>query len=243
MQHKTRGIVLHALKYGDNGLIVKIFTHDAGLKSFMIKGFRSSKGRMRASFFMPLTLLTLDISGRQSASAFHLMKDASCHEPLHRIHTDFGRQAIALFIAEVLYKTIPDEAAHPELFGFVEDLLRYLNESETVPALLPHYFLVRYSQHLGLYPNANGETKSTYFDMRDGIFHDDSNLHSDFMTEEESHALKLVLETPLEALQETKMNSALRNKLLLGLLHYYKIHLLNLREIKSHAVLAEVLRN
>jgi DNA repair protein RecO (recombination protein O) len=241
MHQKTPGIVLHALKYGDNSLIVKIFTREFGLRSFMIRGFRAKKGILRASFFIPLTIINMDISGKSSA-AFHTINDAQCLEPMHQIHSDFGKQAIALFIAEVLYKTIADDAAHEDLYIFIEGVLQYLNETETVPSLFPQHFLVSYSQYLGLKPTDHGETAAAFFDMRDGIFCSNNNVHSDFMMEEESYALKQLLDTSIAELHKIKMGNGLRNNLLHDLLHYYKIHLLNFREIKSHVVLAEVLR-
>ncbi|MCX6190254.1 MAG: DNA repair protein RecO [Bacteroidetes bacterium] len=242
MQQKTHGIVLHALKYGDSSLIVKIFTQDFGLKSFMVKGFRSKTSNLRASLFMPLTLLTMDIGTSKTTSNFSVLKEANCHEPLHHLQSDFGKQAIALFMAEVLYKTIADEAAHEDLYYFIEGLLKFLNEAESAPSIFPHYFLVRYSRYLGLFPHDDGELQSPFFDMRDGVFNKHQHLHSDFMMEEESRALKQLLEIPLSKLHELKMGNTLRNNLLVDLLQYYKIHLLNFREIKSHLVLAEVLR-
>ncbi len=242
MHQKTQGIVLHSLKYGDNSLIVKIFTKDYGLKSFMIKGFRGKKSTLKVSLFMPLTIITMDISSRSVSSAFNSIREAHCEEPLHNIHVNFSKQAVALFISETLYKTIADDAAHPDLYDFIGDLLKYLDQAESVPSSLPHYFLVRYSQYLGLYPNSNGEDEAVYFDMRDGIFQEKKNLHSDFMMEEESNALKLLLNCTIEDLPQIKFGNSLRNNLLLGLMQYYKIHLLNFRDIKSHVVLAEVLR-
>src|SRR5690242_5991992 len=106
MNLKTSGIVLHNLKYGDNSLIVKIFTKEHGLRSFMIKGFRGKKSNMKASLFMPLTILEMDISIKSVASSFNTIKEAQCREPLHDIHVNFGKQSVALFIAEILYKTI-----------------------------------------------------------------------------------------------------------------------------------------
>lgn len=242
MDQKTHGIVLHALKYGDNSLIVKIFTRDFGLKSFMVRGFRGKKSGLSPSLFLPLTILNLDLKNSKSNGAFSSIKDAQCIQPLHLIRNDFGKQAMSLFMAEVLYKTIPDEEAHPDLYTFIEDNLMYLNSAFDLPAVFAHYFLVNYSRYLGLYPNIYSEDNNTFFDLRDGIFGADKNLHADFLLEEESLALKQILNTGIENLQEIKMAKTLRNSLLNGLLHYYRIHLLNFREIKSHIVLAEVMR-
>ena len=38
MQIKTCGIVLHKTKYSENSVIVNIFTREAGVQSFIVKG-------------------------------------------------------------------------------------------------------------------------------------------------------------------------------------------------------------
>ena len=43
MFHKTKGIVLHTIKYSETSVIAKIYTEKLGLVSYMIKGVRSSK--------------------------------------------------------------------------------------------------------------------------------------------------------------------------------------------------------
>lgn len=242
MQQKSHGIVLHALKYGDNSLIVKIFTRDFGLKTFMVRGFRGKKSAFSASLFLPLTLIRLDMDSKKTSSAFNTLKDAQCYEPMHSLQTDIGKQAITLFIAEILYKTIVDDEPHADLFEFIEHVLKYINSESTVPAVFPHFFLVNYSRFLGLYPNEYSDESTTYFNLRDGVFGRDKNLHSDFMSEEESEALKLILRADDNSLKDVKISKTQRNNLLVGLLNYYKIHLLNFREIKSHNILAEVMR-
>ena len=143
----------------------------------MVKGFRSRKSSLKASLFIPLTIITMDIDGRKTAAAFNSIKEAQCLSPMHQIQSNFSKQATALFIAEVLYKTIADEAAHEDLYEFIESTLKYLNDTPSLPSLFPHFFLVRYSRYLGLYPNENGDSE-LYFDMRDGVFTSTRHLHS-----------------------------------------------------------------
>ena len=40
---KTRAIVLQSIKYGDSSLVVKMFTEEEGLQSFMVKGVFGKK--------------------------------------------------------------------------------------------------------------------------------------------------------------------------------------------------------
>jgi len=46
MQVADRGILLHRLKYGDSGLILKMYTKEHGAMSFLVQGL---KGKNKAN--------------------------------------------------------------------------------------------------------------------------------------------------------------------------------------------------
>ena len=60
---KTKAIVLSSLKYSDTSLIVRCFTLEDGLKSYLLKGVLSAKkGKIKAAYFQPLTQLNIEAS-------------------------------------------------------------------------------------------------------------------------------------------------------------------------------------
>lgn len=234
--------MLHSVKYGDSSLIVKIFTATHGMKSFMLKGARRRNSVLKSSLFIPLTILEMDIASRNESAAFLTMKDARCIYPLHQVHAHTVKQAMAMFVSEVLYKSVADDYVNPELLNFIESFLMYLNETETVPSVLPHYFLIHYSRYLGLFPNLDGLQARGRFDMRDGVAITSDPMHPEVLDVEETALMRNIVNTSLNELHLVKAEAGLRTLLLNQLLMYYKIHLLHLREVKSHAILAEVLR-
>ncbi len=55
MIQTTRGIVFHTTRYSETSAIVKIFTEESGLMSFLVKGLYSKKSKdpfrnVRASY-------------------------------------------------------------------------------------------------------------------------------------------------------------------------------------------------
>ncbi len=51
MLNKTKGIILHQIKYTDSGVIAQVYTREFGRQSLMIKGMRSKKsGRHNVLF-------------------------------------------------------------------------------------------------------------------------------------------------------------------------------------------------
>jgi len=53
----SRAIVLHQIKYSETSLILKIYTEKEGLLSFIVKGVRGKKGKLRTAQFQILNLL------------------------------------------------------------------------------------------------------------------------------------------------------------------------------------------
>ena len=43
MTHKTRGIVLRTIKYGDTSLVATIFTNRLGVQTYLVSGVRTEK--------------------------------------------------------------------------------------------------------------------------------------------------------------------------------------------------------
>ena len=61
--HKTRGIVLRSIKYGETSLVVSVYTSVFGLQSYIINGIRtySKNSSNKAAFFQPATLLNMEV--------------------------------------------------------------------------------------------------------------------------------------------------------------------------------------
>ncbi len=58
---KTRGIVLHHIKYGDSSIIATVYTETLGRKAFMVSGVHSRKSKLKQALFQPLSLLDMEV--------------------------------------------------------------------------------------------------------------------------------------------------------------------------------------
>ena len=124
---KTRAIVIKAIKYGDNSLIVKLLTEENGLRSFMIKGAFNKTAKIRAALFQPLTLL--DVTCADTHGELGYLKEASVQYPYKSIPYEINKNAIVLFVCEMLSKSIQDSETDTELFGFIF-VFRYFRKDE-----------------------------------------------------------------------------------------------------------------
>src|SRR5687768_16731291 len=105
MLHKTRGIVFRFTKYGETSIIVNIFTELFGIQSYIVNGVRSKSAKNRIALFQPMTLLDLVVYYRENASIKRI-KEIKCLHPYQTVTTDVRKSAVAMFINEVLNKTV-----------------------------------------------------------------------------------------------------------------------------------------
>ena len=62
MTHKTKGIVLKTVKYGETSLVVTILTEIFGIQTYMVNGVRTSKkSGSKAALYQPATMLDLEV--------------------------------------------------------------------------------------------------------------------------------------------------------------------------------------
>ena len=110
MLQKTRGIVLHSVTYSETSLVVKIYTEAFGLQSYLLKGAKGKRSSFRPVFFQPLNLLDAVVY-KNEKTALQSMKEVQLAHPFRSIPFDIRKSSIALFLNEILYKSIREEEA------------------------------------------------------------------------------------------------------------------------------------
>ena len=99
---KTKAIVLSSLKYSDTSLIVKLYTQEKGIKSFLLRGILSSKkGKLKAAYFLPLSQLNIEASIKNT-SGLHSIKDANVINHYSDLNTNIIKQSVVMFLSEIL---------------------------------------------------------------------------------------------------------------------------------------------
>lgn len=238
MIHSTKGIVLNQTKYAESSLIVKIFTEEFGLQSYMIKGRGGKNAKVKAKQFQALSLLEMQVNHRDHRSLQYL---SECKSFLNPFSDNMAKNAIILFLNELLYKSLREENANQPLFQFCWNSIQILYLSEKNSNLFHLYFMVQASRYLGFYPGGKYSVNTAFFDLPEGIFTEKAALHSHYIDEECSRVLSELLETvSYEDLYRIQLVAEKRKNLLEKLLIYYKLHIQNFPDLKSHKILEEV---
>ena len=85
MIHKTTGIVLHSIRYGETSVIARVSTRELGIQSCLTPGVRKSRARVKYNLFQPLTPVDLVIYSKERGGLSRV-REISCPEPLKSIH-------------------------------------------------------------------------------------------------------------------------------------------------------------
>lgn len=146
-------IVLHTVRYGDTSLIVHGYTREDGRMSFMLKGAFGSSGKRRPSragvtLLHPLSIVDY-VATRSPRAGMAYLKEYSPKYRLHSLREDFRKMSVAMFVSELLYRTLLHSERDEELYDFLEDAVLRLEAMEGSPANFHIWFLDRYAGFLG----------------------------------------------------------------------------------------------
>lgn len=236
----TRGIVLYKLRYSDTSLIIKIYTEETGLQSYVIKGVGGKRSVGKMAQFEPLALLDV-VAYKRAHHGLQYIKEVRSIHPYQSIPFDLTKNTILLFINEILYKVIREEEANPSLFHYIWDMLILLDNEETPLNDYPLIFLIRLMPLLGFTPLDNAGGDRLCFSVSEGTFFKEDTLNESLTNPELSRWLLSLLRLPQPQLSIPGMPGNMRRDLLQLLLDYCRNHLSGMGEIRSHLVLARVL--
>jgi len=247
MTHKTKGIVLKSIRYGETSLVVTVFTELFGVQTYMVNGVRTNKKTgSKAALFQPTSLLDMEVY-HNDQKAMHRIRECSWSFLYKNILSDVVKNSIALFMVEILHKTLKQPEQNSDLFYFCEDALQQLDEAPAaIAANFPLYFSLQLTHFFGFRFSdmnaASGQEETIYLDLLEGVFTHQAPTHPHFIEKEDalltSELLKIM--QPHE-LSQVKMNHHKRRALLLKYMEYYALHIPDFGQVKTLQVLHEVL--
>lgn len=237
----TRGIVLHHFKYSETSVIAKIYTELFGLQSYIIKGIRSSKSKNKLSILEHLSLVEVVAYHKNISGGIKTVKEIRSIHQFHTIPFEIEKSSIALFINEILYKSLKEEEKNQSLFDFLFHAIQMLDVSIDKFYNFHLVFMLQYAKYLGFFPRNNFDKLNTYFNMNEGLFQNRAPMDAEYITLPYSDLLNKMLYTNFEQISEITMGSSERRFLLEKLILYYRLHLDDFGKINSHKILQEVM--
>jgi DNA repair protein RecO (recombination protein O) len=220
MISRTRGIVFRFTKFRETSIIVTIFTEEFGLQSYIVNGVRSKSAKNKIALYQPLTLLNLVVYHRENVN-IERIREISCIHPYRTVATDVRKATLAMFITEILNKTVKEESHAGEIFQFIFDSLVTLDNLESGYENFHLIFLLKLARYLGFGAQMVNEVIGGRVADREG-----ENIIGELLAAEYETHLHIT-------------NMQRRNALDL-IVKFYHEHMDTLGEIKSLQVLREV---
>src|SRR5580704_9124579 len=170
--HKTIGIVLKTVKYGETSLIATLYTELFGIQSYLVNGVRTSsrKGPGKAGLFQPAAILDLLVYHNELKN-LQRIRELSWAVLYQHIFFDVLKNAVALFMVELLQKCLKQPEPNPELFYFIEDSFLHLDASEgRILANFPLFFILHLAGFFGFRIQDTYSEKNAILDLLEGQF-------------------------------------------------------------------------
>ncbi len=237
MLEKTRAIALHTIKFGDSGIIVYVYTERFGRQTYLIKNAHSKKNQIKANIFCPLNLLELEVYYKQT-SELQKLKEAINYPVIQSIFSNPSKNAIAFFLAEVIYRSLREEVPNSPLFEFIFNAILLLDKKSSPDFHL--VFLMKMLRFCGFSPTNNYTAKNSIFDLLNSEFVDSTPLHGHFIHSDYSSLFSQLIENDFNTVDQLNFNRESRQLILEKIVEYYRLHVEGLGQIKSLHVLKEV---
>lgn len=240
--HKTQGIVLRIVRYGETSVIAHVLTELFGVQSYLVNGVRSTRASgARASMLQPANILDMVVYNRDGGRLQRISDIRFAY--LYRfLYADVVKNAVALYLVELLDKTLKQPEPHPELFYLAREALQWMDGAGAGIGNLPLYFTLRISELLGFRFYRHACPATPYLDLREGSYVPEPPGHGQYLDEKCGQVTEALLSIPgFEGLGAIRTDKQTRQRLLAAYQEYYRLHLPGFTGLRSPAILAEVL--
>ena len=218
MLNSTGLVVLHTTKFGENSIILHTLSKEYGRRGFLVRNV----GRKTAmSLFLPMNIIEGNVV-ESTRSRLWTLKGISMQYPLMGIRGSVSKNAMTMFISEVLYRVVKDGVVEPGLYEMCERNLLILDAMKADFRNYHIRFLLEFIMQLGF--SLDEEVMSPFL----GEY---SDLMTDFMSSSFSESMLI------------PMSGKQRNEIAERLLRYIEYHTESSVNVNSLSVLRELFQD
>lgn len=216
MQQTITGIYLNHTNYGDTSVILKLYTLQHGTTSFIVKGIKRKKGGL--ALLQPFHFLELT-SNFKPEKDLNFGNQVKLFKPSYSLTSDIRKSTVAIFLTEVLNKTLKETAPSKEKYEIIASLIDYYDHAE-FSSIFHHYFIIKLIHLLGIFPNYGYNKSIDLLNIRSGKFEYTNQPDSSYFSLETSRAFKLISGTNFDSLNSLNIDKKTKKQLLSDLVNY-----------------------
>ena len=239
MFEKLKGVVLNTIRYSDKHNIVHIYTDGRGLMSFAVPQGKTQAARMRNALLMPLSLVDIE-AGVKPGRDLSMLREVRRNYPLATLYSDPVKNAVALFISELLAHVIQEPEGNDPLFRYIEQAVQLLEQMPDHVANFHICFLYHLGAHLGIQPNVESYRNGYWFDMTDGVFAPAATRGHMNLQPQEAQVIHLLSRMTFSNMSVFRFNREERNRVLDVIISYYRLHNAAIGTLRSPDILKQL---
>lgn len=239
----TQALALRAIKYTDNSRVVKLYTRQLGMQSYLVQGIHKPKSAITMAHFQPLTELEVVVYHKPGGALQRIKEARSLNTDGHGFHYDVAKSSVAMFLCELLYHSIQEEEPNEALYVWLQNSTLFLNAHQGALGLFPHWLMVHLSAYLGFFPlepEASLLDKDKVFDLEEGAFLPSWAAPRKSMASAQAYLLHRLMQSKREEASRLNIESAEKRQLLQRLLRYYQLQMPGFQRMKTSEVLEQL---
>lgn len=236
----TRGIALNQIPYSDTSVIARFYTEKFGIQSYIIKGARSRRSKIKPAMLQHLSLLEMVVYYRPKKE-LQIISEVQADYQFRSIPFDMRKSAQALFINEVVVKSLKEEEGNSPLFSFLHDAIISLDDPAKFCPDFHLNFMLEFTRYLGFFPRTN-YSSGYCFDLVAGYFSASSPPHQHYINSKSADLFNRFI-CGIESNNPIVMHILERNMVLQYLTEFYRLHIPNFTGLSSPEVLRETFRD
>jgi len=241
--HKTKGIVLRTVKYGESSVISTVYTELFGMQSYIVKGVRQSskKSQGKANYFQPSAILEMTVYHNE-LKHLQFIKEYQWAYLYNNVLFDVVKNTVAQYIVELLQHTLKQPEANPELYYLTEQTLVQLDTAENAVMInLPLYYTLHVGSQMGFQIQGNYSSVTPILDLAEGTFTASLPQHAYYIDNDLAKNIAILLSMEnYAALANIQLTRQERLAVLDALQLYMKLHVIDFGEMRSIAILQEI---
>jgi DNA repair protein RecO (recombination protein O) len=175
-------------------------------------------------------------SGRDLA----VMRELRRNYAISTIYSNPMKNAIAMFVSELLAHVIQEPEGNEPLFLYIEKSVQLLEQLPDQVANFHICFLYHLGGHLGIQPNVESYSEGYWFDMTDGVFTPVAMRGHAMLQPQEAQVIYLLSRMTFSNMAVFRFNREERNRMLDVIINYYRLHNAAIGTLRSPDILKQL---
>ncbi|MFT4566503.1 MAG: DNA repair protein RecO (recombination protein O) [Saprospiraceae bacterium] len=228
MLKTSEGIIVRTIKYGETSLILDIFSSDQGIRSYIVGGVRTNRGKSKVALVRVLNLVRF-VAYDKGNDTLNRIKEIEYNYVYKAIPFDVVKGSLATFLIEICRKAIKASDAYEDIYNYIVKGMIHLDNIDQGLAHFHINFLIGLAEKLGFQLDNNYNLDRAYFNLSEGTFIRSITDHRFTLDKD----LSLYLHAYLSKNTNPQVPKHARLELLQNLVKYYKYHISDFGELKS----------